>query len=113
MTGVQTCALPIYLALVEMQPPKRLRDLLWAPATIHTGPAFQGGSDLGQVLLPVLSPFSSKHADDAVRLGHKTVWETSADGAEVPFGQKMLLVDGEEVPLLEMRKLEFRQAAGS
>jgi len=101
-----------HIARVEMQPPKRLRDLLWAPATIHAGPEFQG-SDLGQVLLPVLSPFSCNHADDAVRLGRMTVWEAGPDGREVPFGQKMLLVDGEEVPLLELRDLEFRQPAGS
>jgi type VI secretion system protein ImpE len=99
-----------HLALVEMQAPKRLRDLLWAPATIQTGPAFQG-SDLGAVLLPVLSPFSCNHADDAVRLGRMTVWEEAPDGREIPFGQKMLLVDGEEVPLLDVRKLEFRQPA--
>jgi type VI secretion system protein ImpE len=101
-----------HIALVEMEPPKRLRDLLWAPATIHTVPAFQG-SDLGRVLLPVLSPFSSNHADDAVRLGRMTVWEAAPDGREIPLGQKMLLVDGEEVPLLDLRKLEFHQPAGS
>jgi type VI secretion system protein ImpE len=100
-----------HIALLEMEPPKRLRDLLWTPATIHTGPAFQG-SDLGRVLLPVLSPFSCNHADDAVRLGRVTVWEAAPEGGEVPFGQKLLLVDGEEVPLLELRKLEFRQPAG-
>ena len=99
-----------HLALVEMEPPKRLRDLLWAPATIHTGAAFQG-SDLGEVLLPVLSPYSYGHADPAVRLGRMTVWEESPGGGEIPFGQKMFLVDGEEVPLLEVRKLEFRQPA--
>lgn len=99
-----------HIAMVEMEAPKRLRDLLWAPATIHAGPAFQG-SDLGRVLLPVLSPNSWKHADDAVRLGRMTVWEATPGGGEIPFGQKMLLVDGEEVPLLESRKLEFRQPA--
>ena len=111
--GLSACGqcmwLPLaHVASVQMEPPKRLRDLLWSPATIHTGPAFQG-SDLGAVLLPVLSPFSCNHADDAVRLGRMTVWEETPDGKEVPFGQKMLLVDGEEVPLLDLRKLEFRQ----
>jgi len=99
-----------HIALVEMQPPKRLRDLLWAPATIHAGPAIEG-SDLGRVLLPVLSPFSCNHADEAVRLGRMTVWEAAPDGGEIPFGQKMLLVDGEEVPLLDLRKLEIKQPA--
>jgi type VI secretion system protein ImpE len=97
-----------HIAELEMQPPKRLRDLLWAPATIHSGPGFQG-SDLGEVLLPVLSPFSWKHADDAVRLGRMTVWEEGPDGQEIPFGQKMFLLDGAEIPLLELRKLEISQ----
>lgn len=99
-----------HIASIEMEPPKRLRDLLWAPATIRTGPGFNG-ADLGEVLLPVLSPFSATHADDAVRLGRMTVWETSANGAEVPFGQKILLADEEEIPLLELRKLEIRPPA--
>jgi type VI secretion system protein ImpE len=67
------------------------------------------------VLLPVLSPFSFTHEDDAVRLGHATVWQ-EIDGVEFPLGQKLLLVDGEEVPLLELRELQFnasREAASA
>ena len=101
-----------HIALLEIQPPKRLRDLLWIPATIRAGPASQG-SDLGRVLLPALSPFSFRHADDAVRLGRMTVWESTPDGGEIPYGQKMLLVDGEEVPLLDVRKLEIAQPAAT
>ncbi|MFB3813501.1 MAG: type VI secretion system accessory protein TagJ [Terriglobales bacterium] len=99
-----------HIASVEMQAPKRLRDLLWMPALVKNGPSFQG-RDLGEVLVPVLSPFSSTQEDE-VRLGRATVWE-DVDGAEVPFGQKMLLIDGEEVPLLELRMLEFAAAAES
>jgi len=32
-------------------------------------------------------------------------------GEEVPFGQKMLLVDGEEIPLLEVRSLTITATA--
>jgi type VI secretion system protein ImpE len=92
---------------VEIQEPKRLRDLLWAPALIRTGKAFKG-QELGEVLIPVLSPFSFRHADDAVRLGRSTVWEAEADGV-FPYGQKMFDLDGEEVPILELRKLELSQ----
>jgi len=28
----------------------------------------------------------------------------------VPFGQKMLLVDGEEIPILEVRRIEITAA---
>jgi len=90
---------------LEMQPPKRLRDLLWAPVLLRTGPAFKG-VDLGEVLMPVLAPFSFRHADDAVRLGRASVW-AEQDGEDVPFGQKNLLVDGEEYPVLEVRRLEI------
>jgi len=96
-----------HVASVHMEPPKRLRDLLWTPAAVRTTRSFKG-AELGEVLLPALAPSSWQHADDAVRLGRATVWE-QADGfdEEVPFGQKMWLVDGEEIPFLELRSLEF------
>jgi type VI secretion system protein ImpE len=95
-----------HIASIEVQPPKRLRDLLWAPALVRTGPGFKG-CELGEVLLPVLTPLSYTHADDAVRLGRATVWEEIEDGATAPAGQKMFLVDEEEFPILELRRLEF------
>jgi type VI secretion system protein ImpE len=99
-----------HVASVQIQPPKRLRDLLWTPAAVKTNPSFKG-AELGEVLLPVLSPLSWQHPDDAVRLGRSTVWE-ERDGSDnlTPFGQKMWLVDGDEVPLLELRTLEFDPA---
>jgi type VI secretion system protein ImpE len=98
----------MHVSSIRMEAPKRLRDLLWAPALIRTGPAFQG-KELGEVLAPVLSPFSFRHADDAVRLGRATVWEERENGG-IPFGQKMLLVDGEDFPLLEVRDIEITAA---
>jgi len=91
---------------VEMEPPKRLRDTMWAPALVRTGPEFKV-TELGEVLIPVLCPFSSKHTDGAVRLGRATYWQEEG-GQSVPVGQKMLLVDDEEIPLLEVRKIEFK-----
>jgi type VI secretion system protein ImpE len=103
----QVMWLPLaHVASVEMEAPKRLRDLLWSPALVRTGPAFKG-TELGEVLMPALSPLSFRHQDDAVRLGRSTVWEEQEDGDIIPFGQKMLLVDGEDFPLLELRKLEI------
>jgi type VI secretion system protein ImpE len=99
-----------HVASVHISPPKRLRDLLWTPAAVTTTPSFKG-AELGEVLLPVLSPLSWQHPDDSVRLGRSTVWE-EREGSDdlVPFGQKMWLVDGEEVPFLELRALEFDTA---
>jgi type VI secretion system protein ImpE len=95
-----------HIASIEIAAPQRLRDLIWIPAIIRPGPAFKG-RELGEVMLPVLTPLAFKHPDDAVRLGRATAWEEAADGQVVPAGQKMFLIDGEECPILEVRKLEF------
>ena len=95
-----------HIASIEMEAPKRLRDLLWCPALVRTGPGFKE-TELGEVLLPVLTPLSFQSADDTVRLGRMTVWQDIEGGPQAPAGQKMFLVDDEEFPLLELRKLEF------
>ena len=92
-----------------MEPPKSLRDLLWAPATVSCGPSYQS-RDLGEVLLPTLAPLSWRHSDDEVRLGRVTEWCEDESGAEAQYGLKMLLVDGEEIPFLEVRDLEIDAA---
>jgi type VI secretion system protein ImpE len=94
------------IAALEMEQPKRLRDLLWAPAGLKTGPSFRS-RDLGEVLLPVLCPLSWQHSDGDVQLGRSTEWCEGEDSKGAPYGQKMVLVDGEEFPILEIRRLEI------
>lgn len=97
-----------HLVRVEADQPARLRDLFCLPAEI------EGTVDLGgmssEVLLPVMTPGSWKHPDDQVRLGRLTAWDDLDSGEEVPVGQKLLVVDGEDVPLLELRELTFGEA---
>jgi type VI secretion system protein ImpE len=99
-----------HIASIQVQPPKRLRDLIWAPALLRTGPAFRE-RELGEVLLPVLAPFSFQQEDDALKLGRATDWRESESGEAVPFGQKMFLIDDEEAPILELRQLEIQPAS--
>jgi type VI secretion system protein ImpE len=98
-----------HIAELRMEAPKRLRDLLWAPAFLRTGPEFQN-RELGEVLLPVLAPSTFIHPDPTVRLGRVTEWCADEEGRELPYGQKMLLVDGEEFPFLEVRELTIEQS---
>ena len=98
-----------HIASIEMEAPKRLRDLLWAPALVRTGPAFKG-QELGEVLMPALSPFSFRHADDAVRLGRATVWEEPEDGDAVPFGTEDAAGGRRGFPDPGMRSLEIAAA---
>jgi type VI secretion system protein ImpE len=94
-----------HITSIQVSPPKQLRDLLWIPAVVRLGEGMKG-KDLGHVLLPALSPFSWQHTDDNVRLGRQTVW-MEEEGEAIPYGQKALLVDGEEYPLLEVREIRF------
>lgn len=99
-----------HVASVRMTAPKRLRDLLWPSAVVRAG-AGQRDLELGEVLLPALTPLAWRHADGAVRLGRVTEWTALDDHTEVPIGQKLWLVDGQEFPFLELRELDIAPAA--
>ncbi len=99
-----------HIATLEMGSPQRLRDTLWSPALVCTGPAFKG-KDIGEVLIPAIYPFSWKSQDEAVWLGRVTEWTGDDEGNEYPSGQKILMVDGEDVPFLEVRSLTIDQPA--
>jgi type VI secretion system protein ImpE len=100
------------VASVRIAPPERLRDLLWLPAQVRTAEAYQG-LELGEVLLPALGPFSESDEDDLIRLGRASAWVRDEAGTEFPVGQKLLLVDGEEVPLLDVRELVIAGVHGA
>ncbi|WP_263385471.1 type VI secretion system accessory protein TagJ [Granulicella arctica] len=99
-----------YMENLEIEKPEGLRDLIWARARVQTSSAFRL-QDLGEVLLPVLSPFSFQQADEVVQLGRSSVWEISNTGVETPFGQKLMWIDGEEIPLLEIRSIDWNSNA--
>lgn len=98
-----------HIESIEFQKPTRVRELLWRPALVRTGPSFKD-KELGEVLVPVLSPFSWKQSDPNVKLGRATIWDQPAEGDPVPYGQKTFLVDGEDIPILELGKIEFTAA---
>jgi len=93
-----------YLETVTLEPPRMLRDLRWAPARVTTSASMRE-MELGEVLLPALSPGAWRLQDAELKLGRAADWEELADGSFAPAGQKLLRVDGELVPLLEVREL--------
>jgi type VI secretion system protein ImpE len=95
-----------HIVSIEMEAPKRVRDLLWIPTLVRTGPAFKD-KELGEVLMPVLSPLSFEDADVNVKLGRLSDWRQKDDEA-VPVGMKQFLVDGEDIPILDVRKIELQ-----
>ena len=93
-----------YLETVTLEPPRMLRDLRWTPARVTTSASMRE-MELGEVLLPALSPGAWRLQDAELKLGRAADWEELADGSYAPVGQKVLRVDGELVPLLEVREL--------
>jgi len=89
-----------------IEPPRRLRDLLWAQATLETidGPS-------GNVLLPVLYTGSFRHPDEQVRLGRATEWENVGENLVRGRGQRMFLIDDNEKPMLQCHHVEFDASA--
>lgn len=100
-----------HISSIKVEAPQFLRDLLWATGRIMTGAAAKG-QEFGEVLLPVLYPFSFRYPSDDVRLGRATEWEKAEEAGETPFGQRLFVIDGEDViPFLEIRELIFEPAS--
>ncbi|MFT5435033.1 MAG: type VI secretion system protein ImpE, partial [Myxococcota bacterium] len=99
-----------HLESVKIQKPTRLRDLLWIPAIIRALPE-HGGADIGEVLIPVLTPMAFEDEDPKVQLGRVTNFRELDDGSAVPVGQKLWIVDDREVALLEVRELSLVKPA--
>ncbi len=111
MAGGRYLWLPFaHIASLVMPEPARLRDLHWAPAQIRLGPQVRD-QELGEVLLPAITPAAWRHADDEIRLGRVVDWEELPSGDFAPIGQKVLVVDGRHVPLLQVRELTIEPAA--
>ena len=99
-----------HVAAVRIEAPVHLRDLRWLPARIATNESVRD-MELGEVLLPSLTPAAWRHEDAALRLGRATDWDELPDGDYAPIGQKMLRVDDELVPLVDVRDLVITPVA--
>jgi len=98
-----------HVASVKIEAAKRLRDVLWVPAVVRTSDDWRG-QELGEILLPGLAPLSFDYPDDEIRLGRATDWVELPDGDYAPAGRKLIVIDGERVPLLDIRELEIHRA---
>jgi type VI secretion system protein ImpE len=88
------------LRSVKVEKPTDLRDLVWAPATI----TFANGGET-VALLPARYPGSEASPDGQIRLARKTEWTACDDSGFLGLGQRVLITDQGELPLLELREL--------
>lgn len=86
---------------VTFEAPKRLRDLLWRRARIRLSPD-RGSLDMGDALVPALAPLSFRNESEEVQMGRVSVCDGQGQA-----GQKTLLADAFEAPLLAISNLRF------
>ncbi len=98
-----------HIAVIRAEAPRRLRDLLWIPAQVVPGPKMKG-MELGEVLIPALSPLTHLHPDGPVRLGRETTVAALDGSEEALYGPKLLLADDEFIPFLDLREVVIDQS---
>ena len=89
---------------IEIIRPVESRDRIWARAKVHAS-----GGSLGEVRLPVIYPGSSGHHDEAMKLGRLTDWIDLGEGLSRGIGQRLFLIDGQEIPMLEIEEINFSE----
>jgi len=89
-----------HIQRIQLTPPEDLRDLVWMAAEFTWA---NGGQAVG--LIPARYPGSESSEDNAIRLSRKTDWEQAADDEYTGIGQRMLVTDENEYPLLELREI--------
>jgi type VI secretion system protein ImpE len=92
---------------LEIDPPRKLRDLVWVPARIRAT-----DHTTGEVFIPALYAGSSEHESDQVKLGRVTEWKAVREDLYVGAGLRLFLVDETDRSLLETRKLELGPQEG-
>lgn len=90
------------VAKLELEPPEDLRDLIWIPAQFSW---VNGGQAIA--LVPTRYPGSEASEDGAIRLSRRTEWQDLGGDTFAGLGQRELITDGGEYPLLEIREIDF------
>ncbi|MCC6128365.1 MAG: virulence protein SciE type [Acidobacteria bacterium] len=93
---------------LSVEAPKKLRDLVWAPARLEDR---EGNKT--ELFLPVRYPASESHADSAIRLGRMTSWSEAGPDISVGHGMHMFLTDEADMGLLELGRIEFDEGANA
>jgi type VI secretion system protein ImpE len=87
---------------IRIEPPADIRDLVWIPAQFMWA---NGGEAVG--LIPTRYPGSEASEDNSIRLARKTDWLAAGEGSATGLGQRTLVTDAAEFPLLEVRSIKL------
>ena len=91
---------------IALEAPSDLRDLVWAPAQFVWA---NGGEAAGHI--PVRYSGTESSPDGALRLARKTDWQQLPEETFIGLGQRLLVTDEGEHPLLQCRLIDFVAAS--
>jgi len=93
---------------IKLEAPEDMRDMVWTPAEITWS---NGGQAVG--LIPTRYPGSASSEDGAIRLSRKTEWQQLGEDEYVGTGQRMLVTDEEDYPLMDIREIVLNNKENS
>jgi type VI secretion system protein ImpE len=94
------------IASLTIEPPTDLRDQVWTPVQIQL---VNGGEIVG--LVPTRYAGSEASTDPLIRLARKTEWREIAAESYAGLGQRMLITDEGEHPVMDVRRITFDRPA--
>lgn len=94
------------LSKLTVEEPADLRDAVWMPVHLQFE---NGGETVG--LVPTRYPGSEQSTDGMVALSRKTEWLEPAPGFYTGLGQRVLTTDNGDVPLMDIRTIEWDAVA--
>jgi len=90
------------ISRIELDAPVDLRDAVWTPSSFTWT---NGAQTVG--LIPTRYNGTSASKDDALLLSRRTEWIGEGDVAGHGLGQRMLVSDAGDYPLMDVRLIEF------
>jgi type VI secretion system protein ImpE len=85
---------------IRIEKPSDLRDFVWTPAYLTLA---NGGETVA--LLPTRYPGSEASTEGAIRMSRKTDWSEVAPDTFLGLGQRILMTDEGELPLMDIRSV--------
>jgi len=97
-----------HISVLDMDEPEDLRDLVWTPARFQWS---NGGDAVG--FIPTRYPGTEASEDDRLRMSRMTAWlgDDNEDSLARGLGQRLMVTDEGDFPLLSIRKIRLGAAA--
>lgn len=95
------------LSSLRIEAPEDLRDTVWTAANLTLN---NGGELVG--LIPTRYAGTVATGEDAMLLSRTTQWDDLGEGLFAGLGQRLLVTDAAEIPLMDARNIQFAGPSG-